>query len=143
MASITARSSIFPECGLSGVPSKRGMTWKWRWKTLWPEAGSLYCITETPSAWNALLDQRPIPATRPAGDDRLPLPTRGDMAMARARALVASGRLRDAMAALDRVRPTDVQRADADRLRTDIQRQLIGLAVLNAPVPDPATAPQP
>ena len=27
-ASSTALSSIFPECGFSGVPSKRGMTWK-------------------------------------------------------------------------------------------------------------------
>ena len=42
-----------PECGFSGTPSKRGMTWKCRWKTVWPEAGSLNCMIVTPSAPNA------------------------------------------------------------------------------------------
>jgi erythromycin esterase-like protein len=39
----------------------------------------------------------------------------------------AGGHLRDALAVLDRVSPTDAQRADADRLCAAIQRQLIGL----------------
>ena len=107
-------------------------------------AGALL-VASLRSDWNALLDRPAIPAIHPSDDGRLPLPTRGDMAMARARALVASGRLRDAMDALDRVRPTDVQKAEADRLRTEIQRQLIGLAALNAPapLPDVAAASQP
>jgi hypothetical protein len=49
------------------------------------------------------------------------------LALARARALVADGHLRDALAMLDLVRPTDAQKADADRLRGEIQLQLIAL----------------
>jgi hypothetical protein len=41
---------------------------------------------------------------------------------------MAEGHLHDALAELDRVRPTDTERADAERLRSDIQRQLIALA---------------
>ena len=59
------------------------------------------------------------------------MPRRGDMALARARVLATNGRLRDALAALDLVRPTDAQKADADRLRADIQKQLIELASLS------------
>jgi len=71
-------------------------------------------------------------AAAPLADDRLPpVPRRGEIALARARALAAGGRLRDALVALDSVRPTDVQKPDADRLRADIQRQLLSLV----PVP--------
>ena len=45
---------------------------------------------------------------------------------------MAGGHLRDALTALDAVRPTDPQRADADRLRADIQQQLLALATLPA-----------
>jgi hypothetical protein len=54
------------------------------------------------------------------------------MALTRAQGLAASGRLRDALAALDLVRTTDSEKADADRLRAQIQRQLIGLATTPA-----------
>jgi tetratricopeptide (TPR) repeat protein len=66
-----------------------------------------------------------------AHDAALPLPRRGETALLRARALSAGGHLRDALAALDAVRFTDPQRPDADRLRADIQRQLLALT----PVP--------
>jgi tetratricopeptide (TPR) repeat protein len=62
-----------------------------------------------------------------AANADLPLPRRGEMALARARALAAAGHLADALVTLDMVRPTDSQRADADRLRSDIQRQLLAL----------------
>jgi hypothetical protein len=45
------------------------------------------------------------------------------------------GRLRDALAALDQVHSTDPEKADADQLRAEIQKQLIGLAVLPPPPP--------
>jgi tetratricopeptide (TPR) repeat protein len=64
----------------------------------------------------------------PVREDSLPLPRRGEMALARARSLMDAGRLRDALAALDAVRPTDPERAEADRLRATIQRQLLALA---------------
>ena len=66
-----------------------------------------------------------------ARDAALPLPRRGETALLRARALMAGGHLRDALAILETVRPTDPQQADADRLRADIQRQLLALT----PVP--------
>ncbi len=60
----------------------------------------------------------------------LPLPRRGDAALARARALAASGHLHDALAALDEIRAADPGRPDADRLRGDIQRQLLAVTPL-------------
>ena len=57
----------------------------------------------------------------------LAIPTRGEMALARARRLASAGELRDALTALDLVRTTDAQRGDADQLRAEIQRQLLRL----------------
>jgi tetratricopeptide (TPR) repeat protein len=71
-----------------------------------------------------------------ARDAALPLPRRGETALLRARALMAGGHLLDALGSLDAVRATDPQRADADRLRADIQRQLLALT----PMP-PGDAP--
>ena len=74
----------------------------------------------------------PAPSMPPvAREAALPLPRRGEMALLRARALVAGGHLRDALSLLDAVRPTDPQQPDVDRLRGDIQRQLLALS----PVP--------
>ena len=70
-----------------------------------------------------------------AGDTELPLPRRGETALMRARALAASGHLRDALASLDLVRGTDPQKVEADRLRVDIQRQLLSLAEPATPAP--------
>lgn len=60
-------------------------------------------------------------------DLSLPLPRRGELALARARSLAAGGRLHEALTTLDQVRATDPQKGDADRLRADIQRQLLAL----------------
>jgi tetratricopeptide (TPR) repeat protein len=69
------------------------------------------------------------PATTAAStlvsDPGLPLPTRGEVALTRARTLVTAGHLREALAILDRVRSTDPQKAEADELRGEIQRQLL------------------
>lgn len=62
----------------------------------------------------------------------LPVPRRAETALARARALMTSGRLRDALPLLESIRATDPERPDADRLRADIQRQLIALGPLPA-----------
>ena len=69
-----------------------------------------------------------------ARDAALPLPRRGETALIRARALAAGGHLRDALVTLDAVRPTDAQQPDAERLRADIQRQLLAL------IPSPESA---
>jgi hypothetical protein len=58
----------------------------------------------------------------------LPVPRRGEMALGRARALQLRGRLHEALAALEMVRPTDPEKAEADRVRAEIQRQLLSMA---------------
>jgi tetratricopeptide (TPR) repeat protein len=84
--------------------------------------------------WRALLQLSDPPASPPSAtvsqDLSLPLPSRGELSMARARALAASGHLHEALAALDGVLATDAQRPEADRLRADLQRQLLALAAL-------------
>jgi len=66
-----------------------------------------------------------VPVTREVS---LPVPRRGEETLARARILAASGHLREALGALDEIRATDPQKADGDRLRGDIQRQLLTLS---------------
>jgi hypothetical protein len=78
----------------------------------------------------ALLDMFDRVTSSPAADPVQPplaLPRRGETALARARALETSGHLRDALAALADIRLADPERADADRLRADLQRQLMTL----------------
>jgi Tetratricopeptide repeat len=58
-------------------------------------------------------------------DDRLPLPQPGEIALQRARRLFKTGHPTDALRALDVIRPTDALHPDADRLRADIQRELL------------------
>ena len=105
-------------------------------------------------AWSARVDWRsllflrdaPVVATAPppVRENVLPLPRRGEKALARAHSLVSAGHLHDALAALDGVRPTDPERADADALRTSIQRQLLSLADgLPPPIPDRKPGDQP
>ena len=56
------------------------------------------------------------------------LPRRGENALSRGRQLAQSGRWREALAVLATVRVTDPQKADADRLRADLQKQLIAMS---------------
>jgi hypothetical protein len=63
-------------------------------------------------------------------------PRRAALALAKAQTLVAQGHLSDALLALDVVRSTDAERVDAERLRGEIQRQLIALASAR-PVSEP------
>jgi hypothetical protein len=67
----------------------------------------------------------------------LSLPRRGEFALSRAQSLQASGHLHDALVALDAVRLTDKERPDADRLRAEIQRQLIAISsrASSGPIP--------
>jgi tetratricopeptide (TPR) repeat protein len=69
----------------------------------------------------------------PAARELPPLPRRGEAALARAGILAASGKLRDALAILDLVRPTDPQKPAADRLRAEIQRQLLAVGLGTVP----------
>lgn len=58
----------------------------------------------------------------------LAIPRRAETELTRARSLAAGGDFHGALSALDRIRPTDPQKSDADRLRADLQRQLLRLS---------------
>jgi tetratricopeptide (TPR) repeat protein len=61
----------------------------------------------------------------PMVQDPLIVPRSSETAIERARALFESGRLYDALRAVDLVRPADPLRGDADRLKAAIQRELL------------------
>jgi hypothetical protein len=105
--------------GVVGLAGRRGFDWR-----------TAFALQSGPVVTTA-------PA--PARDVVLPLPRRGEMALGRARSLAAGGRLREALVVLETVRPADPQKPDADRLRADVQRQLLGLVTIprpTAPAPD-------
>jgi tetratricopeptide (TPR) repeat protein len=89
-------------------------------------------LVATRPDWRSLINLSPPVATASFApvvrEAVLAIPTRGDMALARARRLAGAGELRDALSTLDQVRTTDPQRGDADQLRSEIQRQLLRLA---------------
>jgi hypothetical protein len=81
--------------------------------------------------WRSLVSQAdPVSVAAPkvAGNGGLPLPRRGEELLTRARELQATGHLKEALAALELVRPTDLQKQDADRLRAAIQKELLSLS---------------
>jgi tetratricopeptide (TPR) repeat protein len=98
-------------------------------------AGAFILSGGVPAAWPARLALPAPPAgvtgAPPTAERTLPLPRRGEIAFGRAQTLAAAGRLRDALGALDLVRPTDPQKAEAERLRADIQRRLLSVAALS------------
>lgn len=104
-------------------------------------AAALFLAQGDPRSWRALIGAAPttlaVPVAASVDDAPLTLPVRGETALARAQSLVATGHLHDALSALDLVRPTDAQKPDADRLRADIQRQLIALAATALADPPP------
>ena len=81
--------------------------------------------------------ERPFAAT-PAP---LPVPLPAETYLTQGRALFASGKLRDALRAVDRVPFGDSLRPEADRLRGEIQRELLAVAGVEAPAPAPPASP--
>jgi len=76
--------------------------------------------------WSSLAGERATSTAAPAVREMtFSVPTAGEIALAGARNLVARGDLRAALSALEKVRPTDPQKGAADRLRADVQRQLL------------------
>src|SRR5207237_10468267 len=70
-----------------------------------------------------------VPAAQPAtqvAPEPLPMVRTTDTLLDRARELYAGGHLHDALRTLDRIGIADPLRADADRLRAEIQRDLLG-----------------
>lgn len=80
------------------------------------------------------------PVSPSPADTVLALPRRGERALTRARGLAETGRLRDALVALDPIAITDEERPAADRLRADVQRQLMTAGQLPGDSTLPVTA---
>jgi hypothetical protein len=66
-----------------------------------------------------------VTAPSPTNTETLPLVQPGEIAFGRAVRLHQTGHPRDALRTLERIRPGDPRRPDADRLRADIQRELL------------------
>jgi hypothetical protein len=86
----------------------------------------------------------PGPAAESSGTRRLeeplPLPRVSETALERARALRRSGRLYDALRAVELVRPADPLRQEADRLKAEIQRELLAHPLVDVGQPGPTPA---
>jgi len=82
----------------------------------------------------------------PVAGAPLAVPGATELDLARARALHAAGHARDALRLVERVRPGDPLRAEADQLRAQIQRTLLaGFDGVQAPAPvgPPQSGPAP
>jgi predicted transcriptional regulator len=128
-------------------PGRRGMLALW-----WATAATIVLVAAiafvlvTP---NGLSDWFPVQATAGApvqvapAPGPLPIPAPTEVYMTQARARFAGGKLRDALRALDRVPVGDSMRADAERLRADIQRELLAVATAEASTSAAPAAPPP
>ncbi len=113
-------------------------------------AAGVFAASAVGPEWGALVERTvpPRPGTASAGAPLAtaqlpPVPRRAEAAMVRARALVSSGRLRDAIDQLATIPATAPERAEADRLRGEIQRQLIAIGPLSAQRPEASADPVP
>lgn len=115
-------------------PKRRTRVIAWSATVLIVVAAAAIFAVPNIEKWRAVLTQpEPQAAPAPSAAERpLPIPRRSETAISRARALAAGGRLHDALQALDLVRMTDALRPEADRLRADIQQQLLDV---NGPRP--------
>jgi hypothetical protein len=82
-----------------------------------------------------------IPVSATVAPAPLPVPAPTETYMTQGRALFAGGKLRDALRLLERVPLGDSLRPAADRLRGDIQRELLAVAAAEASTPQPAAIP--
>jgi tetratricopeptide (TPR) repeat protein len=102
-------------------------------------SGVLVMIARSSGVWPWSLTLTPAAAAGPVNtvQEPLPVPAASEVSLARARAWSGNGRLRDALAALDAIRPGDPLRAQADELRARIQQQLLDSAHATQAPPSP------
>jgi len=79
------------------------------------------------------LDTPPAPIASVAAGLEFPAPSRAEVALVRARTLFNAGRLAEALRVLDTVSADGVTRAEADKLRIDIQQLLLATGQKSAP----------
>jgi hypothetical protein len=126
-------------------PHHRGTLALW-----WATAAGMVLIAATalvlvaPAGWS---DWFPVQATtgvpaqvapRPV---ELPVPAATETFLTQARTMFTNGKLRDALRLLDRVPVGDSLRADADRMRGDIQRELLAVASAETAPPSRGVPP--
>jgi hypothetical protein len=106
-----------------------------RWWPLWAWGILLLAVLVSVVSRDLLhpvVDRRPAEQGRAlsAQDSasKVPTPRRAELALERARRLSSAGRLRDALETLEAVKPGDPLFGEAERLRADIQRALLGRA---------------
>lgn len=134
--SSSRRPSRGPSPSAATLPAWSALTTSVAFVVALAAAGAYSAMVWGPLDWRALFQVQSPPVRAAAAVAREPgvaLPRRGELALTRARALAADGHLRDALTTLELVRPTDPQKADADRLRGEIQLQLIALTSVPAP----------
>ena len=87
-------------------------------------AGAILMAAQPVASW---LMEVPVaaPSTNPSVVEPLPMVRGAETRLGRARQLYADGRLRDALRLLDEIGIADPLRGDADRLKADIQRDLL------------------
>lgn len=93
------------------------------WGLAAPEAG-LWPLVASPVGAPTAIRWTPEP---------LPVPEASELYISRARALLANGRVHDALAALDRIPLGDPLRPESDRIRADVQERLLSFAATDQP----------
>lgn len=125
-----------PARRLSEQSGPRERAWKWRWPLgallVAGAAAAVYYGAAPALSW---LADVPVASEPPAQAAAAPLPTvrTADIVLDRARGLYAGGHLHDALRLLDRIGVGDPLRADSDRLRADIQRDLLAAGGASTP----------
>jgi hypothetical protein len=119
-----------PPPGLSGGVQRGNRSW-----IKWTIGGAIVGATivavvlglnGTPrSGWLPFSANAGARAAIRVNDEPLPVPTAADVWLARAQVQKDRGHLRDALVALDGIRPGDRRSADAERLRAEIQAALL------------------
>lgn len=97
-------------------------------------AGALVVIAWTSGTfpWSPV-ESQPAAAAPRLPVEPLPVPSASEVSLARATGWYKNGRLHDALAALDTIRPGDPLRARADTLRATIQQKLLEAARASDP----------
>ncbi len=135
-------SSIRPPGGRDEVNQRRRP-----WILLWCLVAAVVCGVALGAApilsW--LMDfpvTAGVPALQEVSPEPLPVVRTPDVLLVRARALHAGGHLRDALNMLDRIDIGDPLRGEVDRVRGDIQRDLLAMAAPTPPAGAVGKAPR-
>lgn len=113
------------------VPAQVETVPGWTWRPASPLLIAVFAVAGLAVllAGLALIDlseaDRPVTPSGPVAAVRLSTPSASEVALVRARALVARGRLAEALQKLDGVPPGSPERVEADSLRVEIQQLLL------------------